>query len=136
MDCVFCKIIEGKIPSYKVYEDEKTLAFLDINPANPGHTLIVPKEHFANMEDAPEEVICAVMKTAKIVGKAIKAGLGVGGYNLMENNDPIAGQIIPHLHFHLIPRLKNDGLKLWPQKKYNEGEAEEIRDKILRTFKG
>ncbi|MFA6170851.1 MAG: HIT family protein [Patescibacteria group bacterium] len=130
MDCIFCKIIAGQIPSYKVYEDEKTLAFLDINPVNPGHVLVVPKEHFANMEDVPEDILCAVIKTVKKVGKAIKEGLGAEGYNITENNDPVAGQIVPHIHFHVIPRIEGDGLHLWPQKKYGEGEAEAVRDKI------
>ncbi|MDD5071211.1 MAG: HIT family protein [Patescibacteria group bacterium] len=126
MDCIFCKIISGEIPCYKVYEDKDTLAFLDIAPVNPGHTLIVPKKHYANIEEIPEGESAEVMAAIKKVGKAMKDGLGAEGYNVMENNDPVAGQIIPHLHFHIIPRKPGDGLKLWPQGKYAEGEAEEI----------
>lgn len=130
MDCIFCKIVNGEIPSYKVYEDDNTLAFLDIAPVNPGHTLVIPKKHYANFEEIPEEDLCELIKVVKKVGQSIKEGLGVEGYNVMENNDPIAGQIIPHIHFHVIPRLGGDGLKLWRQSEYKEGEAEETLNKI------
>ena len=130
MDCIFCKIIAGVIPSFKVYEDENVLAFLDIAPVNPGHTLIVPKKHFTNLEEIPEGELCKLAIAIKKIGKAVKDGLGVEGYNVMENNDPIAGQIVPHLHFHVIPRRSGDGLKLWPQGKYGPGEAEEAVKKI------
>ena len=129
-NCIFCKIINNEIPSYKVYEDENTLAFLDINPVNLGHTLVVPKKHMANIEVASEEVLSQLINTVKKVGQSLKNNLGATGYNVLENNDLIAGQLIPHLHFHLIPRLSNDGLTLWPQKKYQAGEAEEVLRKI------
>jgi len=130
MSCIFCKIIAGEIPSYKVYEDKHTLAFLDIGPVNPGHTLVVPKKHFANIEEADEETLCRVMKTVKKVGLSLKKNLGAVGYNILEANDPEAGQSVPHLHFHLIPRLPGDGLTFWPQKKYATGEAEAVLKKI------
>ena len=133
MDCIFCKIIAGEIPSFKVYEDENVLAFLDIAPVNPGHTLIVPKKHYANMEEIGEEELGSLIVAVKRVGKAIKDGLGAAGYNISENNDPIAGQIVPHLHFHIIPRRQGDGLRLWPQGKYGEGEAEEIVKRITHN---
>ena len=130
MPCVFCKIIAGEIPSYKVYEDENTLAILDINPVNPGHVLILPKKHMANIEEADEQTLCRIMKIVKKIGESLKNNLAVAGYNVLENNDSVAGQIIPHLHFHITPRTKNDGLKLWPQKKYGPGEAEAVLNKI------
>ena len=130
MDCIFCKIIAGQIPSFKVYEDENVLAFLDIAPVNSGHTLVVPKKHFTNLEEISKDELCQLAVAIKKVGKAIKDGLGAEGYNVMENNDPIAGQIVPHLHFHVIPRRSGDGLKLWPQGKYGPGEAEEAVKKI------
>jgi histidine triad (HIT) family protein len=130
MSCIFCKIIKGEIPSYKVYEDKYTFSFLDILPVNPGHVLVIPKKHFANIEEADEKTLCQIMKTIKKVGKALKDGLKIEGYNVGENNDKIAGQIIPHLHFHVMPRKKGDGLKLWSQKKYKKGEAEKIAKKI------
>lgn len=130
MDCIFCKIIAGEIPSYKVYEDESVLAFLDINPVNPGHTLVVPKKHFANIEEADQATLCQVIKILKKVGLSLKKNLAAPGYNVQVNNDPAAGQIVPHLHFHVTPRLADDGLQLWPQKKYEAGQAEAILKKI------
>jgi len=130
MDCVFCKIIAGEIKSYKVYEDEATLAFLDINPVNPGHVLVVPKKHAANLEEIDGETLCLVIKAVKKAGQSLKNNLGAAGYNVLENNDPAAGQIVPHLHFHVVPRLAGDGLELWPQKKYAAGEAEAVLSKI------
>ena len=130
MSCIFCRIIAGEIPSYKVYEDENCLAFLDIAPVNPGHTLVISKKHHANFEETPEDILCQVISAVKKVGRAIKDGLGVEGYNINVNNDPIAGQIIPHIHFHIIPRHLGDGLKSWEQGKYKEGEAEGIVNKI------
>ncbi|OGF24653.1 HIT family hydrolase [Candidatus Falkowbacteria bacterium RIFCSPLOWO2_12_FULL_45_13] len=130
MSCIFCKIISGELPSYKVYEDEFTLAFLDINPVNPGHTLVVPKRHVTNIEAVDEETLCQVVKAVKKVGLSLKKNLGVAGYNLGVNNDPVAGQVVAHLHFHIIPRLAGDGFKLWPQKEYGDGEAEAVFAKI------
>lgn len=128
--CIFCKIVAGELPGHKIYEDENVLAFLDIAPVNPGHVLVITKKHYTNFEDAPEEELCNLIKAIKKVGLAIKKGLGASGYNVTENNDPIAGQIIPHIHFHVIPRKENDGLKLWPQASYGEAEAEEAAQKI------
>ncbi len=128
--CVFCKIVAGDLPCYKIYEDGDTLAFLDIAPVSCGHILVIPKKHFVNMEDIPEDELSKLIKTVKKAGMAIKDGLGAAGYNANVNNDPVAGQIIPHIHFHIIPRTEGDGLKLWPQRKYEEGEAEEALRKI------
>lgn len=130
MSCIFCKIIAGEIPSYKVYEDEFTLAFLDINPVNSGHTLVVSKQHVINIEEASAEILCQAIATVKKVGLSLKNNLGVAGYHVGMNNDPVAGQVVPHLHFHVTPRQAGDGLKLWPQKKYATGEAEEVLKKI------
>ena len=132
-NCIFCKIISGEIPSYKVYEDEATLAFLDINPVNPGHTLVVPKKHVADIEEADEETLCLVMKVVKKVGTSLKNNLSATGYNFITlgvNSGSVAGQLVPHLHFHVIPRAADDGLKLWPQRPYQPGQAEAIMKKI------
>jgi histidine triad (HIT) family protein len=131
-ECIFCKIVRADIPSYKVYEDDYTLAFLDIAPVSKGHTLVIPKKHYVNFEDIPEEELSAVIKTVKRVGRMLKENFGVVGYNMQVNNDSIAGQIIPHIHFHLIPREEGDGLELWPQGGYDPGEAEEIIKKIRK----
>jgi len=130
MDCIFCKIIKGEVPAHKVYEDNDTIAFLDINPTNPGHVLVMPKIHAANFEEVSESSLSATIKAVKKVGQSLKDNLGVAGYNVYENNDPVAGQVVPHLHFHVIPRQVGDGLTLWRQGHYEAGEAERILAQI------
>jgi histidine triad (HIT) family protein len=134
MDCIFCKIIKGELKSYKVYEDEETLAFLDINPVTNGHILIVPKNHYETIEEISEDKLGVLMKAIKKVGAKVKNAIEIEGYNVSLNNGSVAGQIIPHLHFHIIPRRENDGLSPWPHKQYEEGIAEELT-KILRIEK-
>ena len=134
MDCLFCKIVSGDIPSYKIYEDDFVLAFLDIAPTNKGHVVVVPKRHFANYEMIDEEYLAKVYSVVKKIGLALKSGLEVDGYNTMVNNDPAAGQIIPHFHVHIIPRYKGDGLVQWPQGEYADGEAENIQNKIKNSL--
>ncbi|PLX27873.1 HIT family protein [Candidatus Parcubacteria bacterium] len=133
-DCLFCKIINGEIPCNKVYENEYTLAFLDISPTNPGHTLVVPKKHFKNNEEIDELYLTEVHKTVKKVGRAIKNGLSSPGYNIIINNDQIAGQIIPHFHAHIVPRVEGDGFKHWPGGEYKEGQAEDVAQKITNNI--
>lgn len=128
-DCIFCQIVAGEIPNFTVYEDDNALAFLDINPVNKGHTLVMPKKHYLNLEEVPEDELCELIKVVKKIGKAVKDGLA-DGYNVNVNNDPAAGQIIPHLHFHIIPRQESDGLKLWVGGKYETDEAEKIVNQI------
>lgn len=133
-ECIFCKIVAGEIISNKIYEDENTLAFLDIAPVSPGHTLVIPKKHYANLEEITEDDLTNVIKSVKKVGQAIKDGLGVGGYNVNENNDPVAGQDVAHIHFHIIPRHEGDGFHAWPQKEYKEDEAQEVANKIKNSL--
>ncbi|HAM87954.1 MAG: hypothetical protein US83_C0001G0104 [Candidatus Falkowbacteria bacterium GW2011_GWC2_38_22] len=130
MDCLFCKIVNKEIPCHKVFEDDKVLAFLDIAPVNPGHVLVIPKNHYQNLEEIPEQELCSLIIIVKKIGKLIKENLGYEGYNVSENNDPVAGQVIPHIHFHIIPRKNGDGFELWKQGKYLPGEAEEVLKKI------
>jgi histidine triad (HIT) family protein len=112
MDCIFCAIGEGKAPAEVVFEDEETLAFMDINPANPGHTLVIPKQHIRNIYELDEETATAVMKaTVKIAG-AIKRALQPDGMNLVQSNERAASQEIFHFHIHIIPRWYGDGLRL------------------------
>lgn len=129
-DCLFCKIIQGEIPAAKIYEDDNVLAFLDINPVNPGHTLIVPKIHSDGLLDADDQVLGQMIVVTKKVAEAILQGLEYEAFNLEQNNGSIAGQVIPHLHWHIVPRTAEDGLKHWPGKEYAEGQAAEIADKI------
>ncbi|MBI5003766.1 HIT family protein [Candidatus Kaiserbacteria bacterium] len=129
-DCIFCKIVRGEIPSFKVYEDDDTLAFLDIHPVASGHTLVVPKVHATNIFDISSESWTAVSETTRKVAVAIERALEADGVNLMMNNREHAGQVVEHPHMHLIPRFKGDGLKLWPHGAYKEGEAENVQEKI------
>ncbi|OGI91658.1 hypothetical protein A2933_02060 [Candidatus Nomurabacteria bacterium RIFCSPLOWO2_01_FULL_46_18] len=131
-NCIFCKIVKGEIPSNKIYEDENVLVFLDIAPVNLGHSLIVPKKHFANIYETPEETLAEMMKAAKKISKALKSELGADGINVTMNNDPAAGQIIFHSHIHVIPRLSGDGFPLWHGRRpYQEGEMNEVEKKII-----
>lgn len=128
--CIFCKIINGELPSYKVYENDNTLAFLDINPVNPGHTLVVPKKHAHNIFDISPEDWAAVTETARVLSIAIEKALEADGVNIAMNNREHAGQVVDHPHLHIIPRFKGDGLKLMPQRKYGADEAEPVAEKI------
>ena len=130
--CIFCKIIAGDIPSYKVYEDEDVLAFLDTTPVNPGHTLVVSKEHYENLNDLPEELANKIIKAVKKIAPVIISAVGADGFNLNLNNGPAAGQVVNHVHFHIVPRKFDDGHELWHGKEYGEGEAQIILDKIKK----
>lgn len=129
-DCIFCKIVKGELPSHKLYEDEKTLAFLDIRPVNAGHTLVVPKNHSENIFDIAADDWTAVAEAVRKLAIAIEKGVGADGVNVAMNNREHAGQLVHHPHVHIIPRFKGDGLKLMPQREYNENEAEESAEKI------
>ncbi|MBU4257375.1 HIT family protein [Patescibacteria group bacterium] len=130
MDCIFCKIIAGDLPSYKVYEDDKVCAFLDVLPIHPGHTIIVPKIHVSDVEGLDDGELCAMVTVMKKIGKAVMEGLGVKGYSILLDNKDAANQHVPHVHFHLVPRKEGDGLGRWPQSGYSEGEAEECLKQI------
>jgi histidine triad (HIT) family protein len=132
--CLFCKIIAGGVPSEKVYEDADTLAFLDIKPNNPGHTLVVPKEHYRNIFDIPEDAWVAVMRTARHIAPAIQKAVNAGGVNITMNNEAPAHQDVFHAHVHVIPRHIGDPYKPWVGKPYTEGEAEVIAEKIKTTL--
>jgi histidine triad (HIT) family protein len=109
MDCVFCKIRDGQIPSYKIHEDQRTITFMDINPINSGHCLVVTKTHAASLFEADIEDLQAVMATAKQVALALRDALKPDGLNLLQANGAAAFQSVPHFHVHLIPRWHNDG---------------------------
>ena len=133
-DCIFCKIIKGEIPCTKVYEDDNVLAFLDIGPVNKGHTLVIPKEHHETLLDMPDELLAEVAKATKNVSKAVKEAMEINGFNVLQSNYKVSGQLVPHYHIHIIPRLETDGLKHWPQGKYEEGEAEQVAEKIKKAL--
>lgn len=128
--CIFCKIVAGEIPSFKVYEDEHTLAFLDIHPVAKGHTLVIPKMHATNIFDIEAASWRHMAETVRVVARKLEAALDIGGVNLMMNNRDVAGQVIDHPHVHLIPRTTGDGLRHWPHGTYADGEALAIAERI------
>ncbi len=129
-DCLFCKIVRGEVPCKKVYEDKEFLAFLDIRPVNPGHTLVVPKVHAKNLFDFPKAEETDLIEFIKKVAGAVVKAMNADGFNLGLNNGGAAGQIIHHAHFHIIPRFGDDGLRHWPHQDCKEGEIEEVQKKI------
>ena len=132
-DCIFCKIIEGKVPSAKVYEDEKVFCFLDIMPANKGHCLVIPKTHSKDLSEMKDEDAAAVIKAARKVASALSMSLGCVGFNLVMSNGREAGQVVFHSHIHIVPRFRNDGLKIkWPHTKYKGSEMNECAEKIKK----
>ena len=127
-DCIFCKIINGKIPCDKVYENLDILAFLDINPVNKGHLLIIPKKHYQWMYDVPDEVLSKVFVKSKYLMKSLKESMKADYVALS-----VVGVDIPHFHVHLVPRYKNDGMKdFWPTRKYENNEGKETAEKIKK----
>ena len=132
-DCIFCKIVDGKIPSAKVYEDAKVIGFLDIMPANKGHCLIVPKKHPQTLMEMDEDDLIVVIKTAKKVAKALSLSLGNGSFNIVMNNGKEAGQLVNHAHIHIIPRFQKDRLRIkWSHLKYEGDEIQEYAENIRK----
>jgi histidine triad (HIT) family protein len=127
-NCIFCKIIAGKLLSAKIYEDTTAVAFLDISPINKGHTLVVPKKHCVNLLDVDAQTLSQTMMVVQKIAQALRKY--ADGVNIGQNNDRAAGQIVDHLHFHVIPRYKKDGLEAWPGGGYKEGEIESVAEEI------
>ena len=134
-NCLFCKIIAGKIPCKKIYEDDSVFAFLDINPTSKGHTLVIPKKHSTNLVDMDYVDLQECISVCKKLGPKLMEDLGATGFNLGQNNFEDAGQVIMHTHFHIIPRFSDDGYEFtWAKKEYDEGEAEKLAEKIKGKF--
>ncbi len=133
-DTVFMKIIRREIPADIVYEDASTIAFLDIRPNNPGHTLVVPKTFARNIFDIRDETLDAVMHTVRLIAPAVRNAVSADGMTIIMNNEPASGQIVFHAHVHLIPRFSNDGFGHLPQKQYVPGEAASIAEKIRQAL--
>lgn len=130
-NCIFCKIANGDIPSKTLYEDEEFRVILDLGPAAKGHALILPKEHFKNLYELPEEKAVKVMKLAKKMAAQMTEKLSCDGFNLIQNNGEVAGQTVFHFHMHLIPRYKDDGQKIgWKAGEPTPEELEEIKNII------
>ncbi len=132
MDCVFCKIVAGQIPSIKIYEDEDVLAFLDIGPLSDGHTLVIPKKHYAKIHECHAEILAKVGAVLPKVAGAVFGAMNAEGYNVLCNNGRASGQLVEHIHFHIIPRNSGDGVfTQWPSKQYPAGKVEKIAENII-----
>lgn len=131
-DCIFCKIINGRIPAAKIYEDGSVISFLDIMPANKGHCLVVPKKHSETLAEISDDDLYAIIKAAKRVAKALSLSFGAS-FNIVMNNGKEAGQVVSHSHVHVIPRFQKDRLRIkWSHLKYEGDEMKEYAEKIKK----
>jgi histidine triad (HIT) family protein len=130
-NCIFCKIVAGQIPCFKLLEDANTIAFMDINPVNPGHALAVAKGHWPTVEVIPPDVLAEVARTAQKVAKAAVKVLKPHGVNLLQANGEGAGQSVPHLHIHIMPRVKGDDVNLnWQPKPGDMAAIKAVCEKL------
>jgi histidine triad (HIT) family protein len=135
--CIFCKIVRGEIPSERVYDDGLVMAFLDIHPIAPGHTLLVPHAHHENLLDTPQDLLAALLAAAPRVARGAMAAVGGEGFNFFQFNGSCSGQEVFHLHFHIIPRRPGDGVRYqWRQGKYAAGEMAALGAKIRGDIPG
>ena len=126
-DCIFCKLANGVYPTNSIYEDDNFNVILDVGPATKGHALILPKQHYANLFELPDDVAGEVMVLAKKMATHMKEKLNCDGFNLIQNNGPCAGQTVFHFHYHLIPRYENDGQNLlWEPTSPDEESLKEL----------
>ena len=131
-NCIFCKIAAGEIPSKTLYEDEKFRVILDLGPATRGHALVIPKEHYADLYEIPEETAGEAMKVAKKMAAVMTEKLKADGFNIVQNNGEVSGQSVFHFHIHLIPRYEGGGHILsWNPGSPSQEELEEVKQQIL-----
>jgi histidine triad (HIT) family protein len=133
-DCIFCRIAAGKLPAEVVLDTPRVLAFLDIAPVHYGHTLIIPKEHYQNLLDLPDDLWQEMGRAARQVAQALQKTLYARGFNLGMNNFEAAGQVVFHAHLHVIPRYQNDGLLLFPQGTYPHGDLEKVGQRLREAI--
>ena len=134
-NCIFCKIVAGEIPCFKLFEDEETLAFMDINPVHDGHCLVIPKAHSANVFEIEPEDFAAAARTATKVAKAVKAAVPCDGFNLMQANGDGAGQSVGHFHLHIVPRRSGDGLLFnWEPKPGDRDRIAAVAERVRKSF--
>jgi histidine triad (HIT) family protein len=133
-DCIFCRIAAGEAPAARVLETPGVLAFLDIAPVNYGHTLVIPKSHYENLLDLPDDLWLEIGQVCRQVAQALRATLKAQGFNIGMNNFAAAGQEVFHAHLHVIPRYDTDGLRLFPQETYKPGEMENTGEQLRRSL--
>lgn len=132
-DCIFCKIAAGEIPSKTLYEDKDFRVILDLGPATRGHALILPKNHYANLYELPDDVAGKAFILAKKMAAKMTEKLHCDGFNLVQNNGEVAGQTVFHFHIHLIPRYEQDNQKIgWNPGKPDDAELEAIKEEIIK----
>lgn len=129
-DCIFCKIINKEMPSYKIYEDEFTYAFLDISNDGNGHILVIPKNHFENILDCSKDALCHLMETVQKISKHLVSDCGFDGVNIINASGQAAEQSVFHFHIHILPRAKEDNLKIFPSLAQNKESLEELCNKL------
>lgn len=135
LSCIFCKIIAGQIPCYRVYEDDAVLAFLDIGPLTPGHTLVIPKTHHATLMDLPPEVAAAIAERLPKLSRAILKATGTAACHLLLNSGAEAMQTVHHVHFHIIPRRDGDNFRIpWPHGKLDADAAATLGQAIIAAL--
>ncbi|MBN1554162.1 MAG: HIT domain-containing protein [Phycisphaerae bacterium] len=126
-DCVFCKIVAGVIPCAKLLDEEHALAFLDIGPVAPGHALLIPRDHYETMDTMPPDAAAAMFRRLPALVKAVRAVTGCEGVNVLQNNGAIAGQVVPHVHVHVIPREPAGRFSFnWPAGQYEKGQIDSL----------
>ena len=132
-DCVFCKIINNEIPRAEVYEDENVIAMIPLGYITKGHVLVIPKKHSNTILDTEDQYLCSCITAVKKIAKAVMDSTGCTGFNIHQNNFKDGNQEVPHLHFHIIPRFKDDGLKVWGlSENWQENEMQSIADNIKK----
>ena len=130
-NCIFCRIVRRELPASKIFENDKVLAFLDINPISRGHTLVIPKEHYLDITDIPEEILKEIIAVTQNISKKIFEKLGADGINLQNSNKPAANQVVPHYHMHIIPRYNGDGIHIMHG--VQQGEKKDF-EKIMKEL--
>ena len=130
-DCIFCRIVAGEIPCCPVLEDESCLAFMDIGPLAEGHVLLIPKAHHVTADTMSPELAGAMLRHIPSLVAAVQKATGCAGVNVLQNNGAVAHQVVPHVHFHIIPRNANDEFHFnWPGGSYPSGRMEELAGRI------
>ncbi|MFP4045694.1 MAG: HIT family protein [Candidatus Aenigmatarchaeota archaeon] len=130
-DCLFCDIVKGNTPAWKIYEDDHFLAFLDVYPASKGHALVIPKEHHPELLDLPDYELKHALEVVQKVADAVCEAVDADGFNILQSNNPVAGQEVFHIHFHIIPRFQGDDVTIdWEGEELDDGNAQDLLKKI------
>ena len=134
-DCIFCRIAAGEAPSERLVETPRVLAFLDIAPVHYGHALVIPRDHYENLLDLPDDLWMEMGQVSRRVAQALRSALFAQGFNIGMNNFEPAGQVVFHAHLHVIPRYRRDGLELFPQGMYQPGDLAKVGEQLRQAIK-